>query len=307
MTGGPTARNAAGATVGGSTVVGIDVGGTSIKASLLRGGDRLGHWREATPQGDPTGLALRDAVLRLVEQARTVAPVDAVGLVVPGVVDEERGVCVQAINLGWIDLDIASLFRDVIDVPLAFGQDVRAGALAEAVSGAARDADGSVVFIPVGTGLASALVLDGVPLAAGGWAGEIGQFVLPSGPFAGLRVEEIASASAVARRSGLPDARTAAERVAAGDAEVVAIWTDAVEVLADAIAWTAAVVAPSVVVIGGGLALAGPLLLDPLRSAVEARLGILRSPSIVQAAHGDEAGVIGAGLLAERALLGRRS
>jgi glucokinase len=287
-------------------VLGVDVGGTGIKAALTAAdGTVLGRWREATPVDDPSGSRTRDVVLRLADAARAVSPPVAVGVVVPGVVDEEQGVCIHAVNLGWRDLAFPELLRPSLDVPLAFGQDVRAGALAEAVSGAAAGIDGTIAFVPVGTGLASALVIGGIPFAGGGWAGEIGQRVIQDGPHRGLRVEELASAGGIARRAGARDAKTVADAAARGEAPAVAIWNDAVEALAEALAGITVVAAPAAIVVGGGLALAGPALFEPLERALRGRLAIVRVPTILPARHGDEAATVGAGILARRLVSAR--
>ncbi|WP_285042929.1 ROK family protein [Plantibacter sp. LMC-P-059a] len=286
--------------------LGVDVGGTGVKAALTAAdGTVLGRWREATPVDDPSGSRTRDVVLRLVETAHAVSPPVAVGVVVPGVVDEEQGVCIHAVNLGWRDLAFPELLRPSLDVPLAFGQDVRAGALAEAVSGAAAGIDGTIAFVPVGTGLASALVIGGLPFAGGGWAGEIGQRVIQDGPHRGLRVEELASAGGIARRAGARDAKTVADAAARGESPAVAIWNDAVEALAEALAGITVVAAPAAIVVGGGLALAGPALFEPLERALRDRLAIVRVPAILPARHGDEAATVGAGILARRLVSAR--
>ncbi|KQM13452.1 hypothetical protein ASF83_17035 [Plantibacter sp. Leaf171] len=287
-------------------VLGVDVGGTGVKAALTAAdGTVLGRWREATPVDDPSGSRTRDVVLRLVGTAHAVSPPVAVGVVVPGVVDEEQGVCIHAVNLGWRDLAFPELLRPSLDVPLAFGQDVRAGALAEAVSLATAGIHGTIAFVPVGTGLASALVIGGVPFAGGGWAGEIGQRVIQDGPHRGLRVEELASAGGIARRAGTRDAKTVADAAARGEAPAVAIWNDAIGALAEALAGITVVAAPAAIVVGGGLALAGPALFEPLERALRERLSIVRVPAILPARHGDEAATVGAGILARRLVTAR--
>ena len=299
MTGsGPLTTNpAAGA------VLGIDVGGTSVKARLVGPDDTvLGEWREATPTGDITAERTVALIAGLVERARATALVDAVGLAIPGIVDETTGSSVHAVNLGWHALPVRDLVAAAIGLPLGFGQDVRVGALAESTSGAAAGVPGTVAFVPVGTGLAAAIVVDGVPLVAGGWAGETGQVVLAHGAHAGRRVEEIASAGAIARRSGVANARAAAELVRGGDPAASVVWNEAVDVLADSLVWMAAVAAPTMIVVGGGLAEAGALLFDPLNAAVDARIGVMRRPAIVPALHGEAAAVIGATYLARGVL-----
>jgi glucokinase len=297
-------------------VLGVDVGGTGIKARITdAAGTVLGEHRVPTPRADPDAVQLAEVVAELAATAVSTAHsggvavdagLDAVGVVVPGVVDEATGMSVLAVNLGWQGVPVrsrihAALLARGVDVPVAFGHDVRAGALAETrpVLGASQPLDrGSVGFVPVGTGLASALVVDGAVVSGGGWAGEIGQVRIQHGPHAGLRVEEIASAGAVARRAGTASAHAAMLRVQQGDPVATAVWHECVDVLGEAIAWITAVAGCHAVVVGGGLAESGAMLLDPLRAAVSDRLVGLRAPTLLPARHGDAAGAIGAGLLA---------
>ncbi|MDP9738083.1 ROK family protein [Curtobacterium sp. 260] len=318
--------------------LGIDVGGTSIKVRLVADDGRvLEEQRVPTPREDPQATALAELVATLGQRARTVArrrgtELGAIGLVVPGVVDEDAGRSVLSVNLGWRDVPVRARVDDALRaagvdaVPLAFGHDVRAGALAEvraagpgAVPGGpiATDTDtvtdtdtiaalgrGTVAFVPVGTGLASALVVDGRVVPGGGWAGEVGQVRIRDGAHAGLRVEEVASAGAVARRSGAPSAHDAMLRVLDGDPVARRAWDDCVDVLADTLAWLTAVAGCHTLIVGGGLAQSGPLLFDPLRAAVADRLAGVRLPELVGARHGDAAGAIGAVLLARQARAG---
>jgi len=288
---------------GRGVVLGIDVGGTSVKARLVDSDDTiLGQWREPTPSGDGDAAQTVALIAGLVERARALGPVDAVGLAIPGIFDETTGTSVHAVNLGWHSLPVRDLVAAAIGIPLALGQDVRVGALAESVSGAAAGVPGTVAFVPVGTGLAAAIIVDGVPLVAGGWAGETGQVVIAHGPHSGRRVEEIASAGAIARRLGVENARSAADLVRGGNPEASEIWHEAIDVLADSLVWMAAVAAPTTIVVGGGLAEAGALLFDPLNAAVDARIGVMRRPLIVPALHGEAAAVIGATYLARGVL-----
>lgn len=310
-------------------VLGIDVGGTSIKVRLVADdGPVLEEQRVPTPRGDAEATALAELVATLGQRARTVArqhgtDLGAIGLVVPGVVDEGTGRSVLSVNLGWRDVPVRARVEGALRatgvdaVPLAFGHDVRAGALAEvhaatpaatpggplAIDPATALGRGTVAFVPVGTGLASALVVDGRVVSGGGWAGEIGQVRIRDGAHAGLRVEEVASAGAVARRSGSPSAHDAMLRVLDGDAVARRAWDDCVDVLADTLAWLTAVAGCHTLIVGGGLAQSGPILFDPLRSAVADRLTGVRIPELVGARHGDAAGAIGAVLLARQVLV----
>jgi glucokinase len=189
-------------------------------------------------------------------------------------------------------------------LPVVLGHDVRTAALAETRVGAARGIS-DVVYLSIGTGIAAGIVLGGRLHAGGGYAGEIGH--TPAGHDepcacggAGC-LEAIASAAAIARRytarSGRPVAG-AKEVLRPGDADALAVWDEALDALAAALGWIASVIAPEVVVIGGGLSQAGDALLDPLNARIPRHLTFQRVPRLVPAALGDRAGCIGAALLA---------
>lgn len=235
---------------------------------------------------------------------------EAAGVAVPGIVDAEAGIAVYAANLGWRDLPLRDLVSGRLGgVPVALGHDVRTGGLAEGRIGAGRGTD-RFLFVPLGTGIAGAIGIDGVIEAgAHGCAGEIGHIVVrPGGPDCGCGqrgcLETLASASAVTRAwaaaSGDPlaDAADCAKAVASGDERAVAVWRDAVGALADGLVTALTLLDPRTLIIGGGLAEAGKTLFTPLRAAVEERVTFQKLPAIVPAALGDTAGCLGAGLLA---------
>ena len=278
--------------------LGVDVGGTTIKAIRVSDDGRvLAEHRVPTPKPDPTGERVADAVADVVSALGGHGGWP-VGVVVPGIVDEIEGVAVRSANVGFFDAPLRALLEQRLGIPVAFGQDVRAGAVAEQRSGAGRGLTGGVAFVAIGTGVAAAFLIDGRTLVSGGWAGEIGQLVLASGAHAGRRMEEVASATATAARAGEPDARAVALRVSDGDAGAAAVWADTVAVLAESLAGVVAVLGVSTIILGGGLAQAGDLLLDPLRTDLARRLTSLRMPVLVSAEHGDIAAALGAALLA---------
>ena len=80
------------------------------------------------------------------------------------------------------------------------------------------------------------------------------------------------------------------------------VWADATAALALALAWTSVVLAPQAILLGGGLARSGKLLFEPIRQALGRHLGVVRQPRLVPATLQDEAGVLGAALLAWEAL-----
>ncbi|MFC0008047.1 ROK family protein [Micromonospora siamensis] len=312
-------------------VVALDVGGTGMKCALVRPDGTVAH-TERHPTGAGRGAAaVVETVLTvaegLTERARRagLTPV-ACGVVVPGVVDPAAGVAVWSSNVGFRDVPLRDLVRTRTGLPTVLGHDVRAGGLAEARLGAGRGA-GHVLFVAIGTGIAATHVVDGVAATgAHGAAGEIGHILVrPDGPRCGCGrpgcLEAVASASAIARRyaelagpvavdptdagsaavepTGTPvTAAGVAERAAAGEPLAGQVWQEAVEALADGLATGQALFDVTTMVLGGGLAQAGPQLFDPLRVALKERLTFHREPRLVSAALGDEAGCLGAALLA---------
>jgi glucokinase len=293
-------------------VAALDVGGTTIKGALVdRDARVVSRLRRPTPSRDRGPGEVLDAILASVDQLAAAAPgnagVDGVGLVVTGIVDERRGLAVRSENVGWRDVPVRSLVERATGLPVGFGHDVRAGTLAEWRLGAGRGLQ-DLVFVPVGTGVSAGIVVQGTLVGGGGYAGEIGHLDLGHGepcPCGGRGcVEAVASAAAIARRyaaaSGrpAPGAREVAERVAAGDPVARRVWDDATAALALALAWTSVVLAPQAILLGGGLARSGKLLFEPVGRALGHHLGVVRKPRLVPAALGDEAGVLGAALLA---------
>ena len=298
-------------------VAAVDVGGTRIKAALVTAAhDTLVAVTTPTPKdvAADVGAVVHATVTDLLATAaKDGCPARLVGcgVVVPGLVDEVRGVGLFSVNLGWRDLPIRDPVASVLDVPTVVGHDVRAGLLAETRLGAARGAR-HALFLPVGTGIAGALLLDGAIISADGRAGELGHLVVdPSGPACGCGatgcLEVIASAAAIerefaARTGTAAAAEEVAVRAAAGDPDARAVWARATAALADAIVATVTVTGVDLVLIGGGLAESGATLLDPLRADVACRLTFQRPPRLERAAFGARAGCLGAACLAWDAL-----
>jgi glucokinase len=296
-------------------VIACDVGGTRIKAGLVDVSGQVRHaFTAPTPvvagDGDATATAVLDRLARLAAELGEAAgaPPAALGVVVPGLVDAAAGMARYSENLGWRDVPFARRLAAATSLPVAFDHDVRAAGAAEQHLGAGRGRR-DVAFVPIGTGIAAALVLDGRPYAGGGWAGEIGHIDVGSGLACACGgtgcLETVATAAAIARRyaqrSGhpVPGALDVAERLAAGDPDAAAVWDEAVDALAIALAVTAAVAAPELIVLGGGLSGAGDVLLKPLRRRLDARITPpQRNPELRITALGDQAGLLGAALLA---------
>jgi glucokinase len=279
----------------------VDPAGVIVYAERhLTGADRGAEAVIATILAVAAGLVARGRDLG--------REVIAAGVVVPGVIDEVNGVASWAANVGFRDVPLRELLHKHLDLPAVLGHDVRAGGLAEARLGAARGYR-QVLVMPIGTGIAAAHVVDGRAFAgAHGAAGEIGHIIVrPGGPQCGCGargcLESVASAAAIGRsyraRTGAPGtAADVAARAAAGEPAAVAVWAEAIDALADGLHTAVTLYDPEAIVIGGGLAEAGDTLLLPLDRALDGKLTFQRRPTLLRAALGDEAGCLGAGLLA---------
>lgn len=297
----------------------FDVGGTDIKSALSDGaGNLLSIRRVPTRRGTPNPAAslieqLHQLGAELLAESPALHP-EAVGLLVCGIVDEDRGLGVFSANLGWRDAPLRDMAADAFGLPVGFGHDVSTAGAAELHFGAGAALGTKVrnaVMLVIGTGIAAALFVDGHPVSAGGYAGEMGHAAVPGGldcPCGAHGcLETIGSAGAIAKRysqaSGtrVPGAREVLEAMRAGDLAAARIWDEAIEALAFSIAQLCASIAPETIIIGGGLAQAGEALLEPLRRSVARKLSYHREPLIVPAQLGEDAGLRGAFLKAREA------
>jgi glucokinase len=296
-------------------VVAIDVGGTYLKGALV---DRRGHAveQERRPSAVAHGPeAVVEAVVGLAQEliAAEKASPAGVGLAVPGLVDERARTVINAANVGWRDLEIGSIVEERLGMAVTVVHDVRAGALAEGLLGAARDCS-DYLLITLGTGIGAAVVIGGRPYTgAHGVGGEFGHIAIePRGPICGCGhpgcLEALASARHVSSRyqimtggSKPVGAEEVAARAAGGDAVAEEVWSMAIDALATGVANYAALLDPERVVVGGGMAAAGDHLFVPLRNRLAVRMRFGDPPPVVPAALGQEAGRHGAAIAAWRA------
>ena len=298
-------------------VIGVDVGGTTVKAALFDS-DGLEYCpsERLTPRHLGPDAVIATTIQAIVE-LRAEIPEDArlraVGLVVPGVVDAQEGVAVYAANLGWRQLPLRQIVAEAVGLPVILDHDVRAAGLAELELGAGRGLQ-EVLFVALGTGVAAAVITRGqVSAGATGRAGELGHLpVFPEGEWCacGQRgcTETYASAAAVSRRysaaSGVADvpATDVISRAAAGDPIADGIFTDAITALGRALVNYVLLMDPELILIGGGMAASGAELLRPLTREVKAGLAWRPAPTISKGSFAGDAGRRGAALLAWHAL-----
>ena len=311
-------------------VIGLDAGGTKLLGASLDEGLELGPRVRHTWAGEGRDATL-EVIARAVEDIRAQAgDVEAVGLGVPSLVDWDDGVSRWSNHLPLDDLPLRDLMTERLGLPVVVDNDGNLAVLAEHREGAARDCR-NAVFLAMGTGIGGGLVLDGkVYRGSHGYAGEFGHMVvdhdgadcpgacpgrgcleaLASGRaigVAGERVARDAPDSALGRRlaeSGAVLGQVVTELAHEGDDAARAVLADVGRRLGAGLTGIVNALDPDVVVIGGGAVTAGDLLLDPAREVVAARAlpPVARAVRIVPAQFGEEAGLLGAGLLARELL-----
>ncbi|MEX0427381.1 ROK family protein [Nocardioides sp. DS6] len=295
----------------------VDIGGTKIAAARVDSSARVVDRRlRATPRGG--GAPVLDAVAALIDELVRAtpageAPIRAVGIGSPGVVDTRRGVVVSATGIlpGWTGTAVRAELERRLGLPVAVDNDVRAMARGELSFGAARGAS-DVLFVSLGTGVGGAFARDGIIVSGRhGTAGEIAHLLVPErgaiacGCGRTDHLEAVASGPAItARYAELTgdhalDLITVASRLRDRDTAAATTIRAAAVTLGRAIAGLVTAFDVERVVVGGGAARIGPPLLDPLAEALRAEvLPSLADVDVVVAELGTDAPLVGAALLA---------
>ncbi|MGW9630311.1 ROK family protein [Agromyces sp. NPDC055520] len=300
-----------------SAVVGVDLGGTKIAAGIVgAGGVVLDRASAPTPAAHGPGAVL-ETVVRLVGEltARTGAdiPVRGCGVGSAGVIDAASGVVSSATDAlpGWAGTRVRDVLAADLGMPVVVVNDVHAHALGEARYGAGAGAS-TVLMIAAGTGVGGALVVDGVVhTGRRGVSGHFGH--VPSVEAVGRpctcggagHLEAVASGPAMCavyrELSGdatVVDGREVVRRAEAGDVHAEASVALAGRALGRTIGGLVNALDPDVVIVGGGLASAGPGWWRALRAAVDdERMPLLADTPIVEAALGADAAIVGAAAL----------
>jgi glucokinase len=318
-----TATNSSASATGTDEVVlAVDVGGSAVKhAFAAANGASVQVTRtplDPSARGSDAAAAVVDIVHRALSQAPPSVSCHQIGLVIPGIVDPEGGVGRYSVMLGWRDAPLRDMIERRCGLPVAVGHDVGAAALAEQEWGAARG-HSHWLFLALGTGLGTAMMLEGRPYRGhNNWGGELAHVkVEPEGPTCPCGktgcAETLFSGRGLALRyfertghhASVPEIL---ERAESGEAAARQVWDRAVAALVLATTNAADSLNPSCIVVGGGLAAAGEALFAPLRAGLQDLVRFVEPvPELLPAALGADAGSYGAGLLAWRALNDRRS
>jgi glucokinase len=313
--------------IAGMPVIAVDLGGTQIRACLVRAG-QIRH-RRAEPTASERGIeAVIGSILGVIRAVGAAAGRSdlPVGVASPGPLDPRTGVIFEAPNLqGWYDVPLGPRLAEALGTPVFIGNDANCAVLGEYQFGAGRGAR-DLCYVTVSTGIGGGVISDGRLIeGTAGAATEVGHMTLD---LAGPRCncgnigcwEALASGPAIARaaqaaidrgvttsmphvaarlgESGLTPA-VVAEAARGGDPAAAAIMRHAGTITGHGLVNLAHLFDPDLIILGGGVMNAGPLILEPALEVFNryAMPNYRRTCRIVTAALGDDVGLYGAAAL----------
>ena len=308
------------------SIVGVDLGGTKLALGLVD--DTLGIIaRTNGPVATETPQACLDTLYDRLDQAvAEYGPIDAIGIGTASMVDFRAGRIVASTNLPLADVPLRDLLSERYGVPVVVDNDANVACLAEFRYGAGIGTS-EMIMLTLGTGIGGGIVANGhLYRGASGAAGELGHMLIDYGgprchgacPNHGC-LEVYASGQAMGRAardvartvpdSALGQALASGEEVdgpllsrlaLSGDAAAIALLSEIGEKLGLGITNLVNIFNPELIVIGGGAAQAGEIILGPARRVVSERALLPQRDQvrIVPAQHGVDAGVLGAAALA---------
>jgi glucokinase len=310
----------------GKLIVGVDLGGTQIRAALTDGeGNILRRTSCLTlaEEGVESVIGrIKGAIYEVMESTER-GQVQGIGIVAPGPSDPRQGIIIEAPNLsGWINIPLKALVEEEFGPPVVVGNDANLAALAEQRFGAGQGV-ADLIYITVSTGIGGGVIIDNrLLLGAQGLAAEIGhQTIEARGPRCNCGnvgcLEVLAAGPAIARRarelitSGIEtsiadlvggdldriSAKEVNQAAQAGDPVAIEVFRQAGFYIGVGIVNLLHLFNPSLIIIGGSVAKAGDLLFEPIRATVRERAMASyywEHTPIVPAALGDDVGLLGA-------------
>jgi glucokinase len=305
--------------------IGLDLGGTKLLTGVVDAELEVHHESRERTTGASEQEVL-DTIVEEIEEARAKRPnVVAAGLGIPCTMDRERGVAINAVNLDITDVPIRDIVAERTGLPVFVDNDANVAALAEHRFGAAKGT-GDAVMLTIGTGIGGGVIIDGQLYRGSiGAASELGHMVidLNGPPCQGTCpnhgcIEALASGTALARegtakagshpesalglalaRDGGVTGKTVTDAAKDGDQAAVEVMELIGMRLGVGLSSLANIFTPDVLVIGGGVIVAGDLLLTPAREELRRRaLPPMNETPVKEAQMGNDAGMIGAAEMA---------
>ena len=309
--------------------IGIDVGGTGIKVGVVDESYRIIQENSIPTRTDISFdeqlKHIADCVLFSVREAgMTENDIASVGVGIPGIASARTGEIIKCTNMNWHHVPFRDVFNRYLDKPVAIDNDANVAALAESVAGVSAGTSSSV-FITIGTGIGSGIILNGrIWSGAHHIGGELGHVIFDLGGVpctCGNHgcLERYCSATALIRMAreavidhpeseilrsvnndpSLIEAKTVFDAAKLEDPVALSVYRLYTSCLAQAIGSVINLLDPEVIVLGGGVSKAGSFLLDPLTREYPKYVLFNDQPlpPVKLAVLGSEAGIIGAAML----------
>lgn len=305
--------------------IGIDIGGTKIAGAVVtESGEIIAEDRVATQAGDAGAIV--EAVVHMIERLSVGHEIAAAGVAAPGFIDAAQSTVYYTPNIAWRNEPLRDRLRERLAIDVTIDNDANAAGWAEYRFGAGQGVR-DMTMLTIGTGVGGAIVSDGRLFRGGFGAGaELGHVrIVPDGLPCGCGargcIEQYGSGRALMRMAneiadvggiglalaaaraehGALDGHIVGELIAEGDPGAIHALEQLGHWLGQACASLGAVLDPQLFVFGGGVAVAGDLLLDPVREAYRQHVpakGYHPEPEFVVARFANDAGVVGAADLA---------
>ena len=309
--------------------IGIDVGGTNVKIALVNDKGNI-LYSNSVPTRAEMGYEytvnnIKQAIRDLITETG-VTNIEGIGFDFPGQIDYKNGIVRLAPNIpGWVNIPIAKIIEDEFKIPTRIDNDVHCAALGELKFGAGQDCE-NFICMTVGTGIGSGIVINGkLVRGASNAAGELGHIKLQmhEGPLCGCGdygcLEAFASGPSIVAMAeeyisggkstkfremasgGEITPYIVAEAAKLGDPVAKRIFTKVGEYIGFGLASVVNLLNPEKIIIGGGVADAGDILIEPIKETIKKRAMVVAGSAveIVPAKLANTAGVIGASLVIE--------
>ena len=312
--------------------IGVDLGGTGIKAGVVNeNGEIISKGSTPTMAERPYQAVIADIATLCKTVAAdanlSIEQIEAIGVGVPGICDPKTGIIPKCTNLGWFDVPFVSELQSHIAKPVIVDNDATVAGFAEYIAGVSAGTHSSV-FVTLGTGVGGGIIINGRPYSgAHGVGSEIGHMNIAMGGeecTCGNKgcFERYASATSIIRDAKRavaenPDsvimqkcggdvekinAKIVIDAAKEGDAVAKEVFAGYVNGLAHGLVNLINVIDPEVIVLGGGVSMAGEFLLDAVREAMKPLIFFKSMPyaDVKLATLGADAGLIGAAMLGKK-------
>lgn len=309
--------------------IGFDLGGTNMGSALVGLDGELIYQNDcATLAHEPSEnviARMKNLIKDCFEKAREKnLNILSIGMGSPGVIDTEKGIIINSPNIpDWNNIEIVDVMNKEFNVPCAIDNDVRVAAMGEYQFGAGKGYK-NILCIAIGTGIGGGIILDGKLMRGPTFSmGEIGHLTLKKdGPKCGCGnygcMEALGSSTAIIREAKkaidnnesdilktlMEESKELSTYIVAqaaekGDKKALEIITQAAEWVGIGLAGVVNLINPEIIIIGGGVSLAGDIIFNPIINEIKKRS--LKIPGqfvkVVPASLGDFAGMVGASAL----------